>query len=93
MANAENLIPAVKRKIDRVVDKFKEYAYDQGGEVSLFDFIDNADTTQFNPAILNFIEALQADVEKLNIPEFDLDLDFKSDNIMLWNGRLVMVDW
>ena len=93
MANAENLIPSTKRKIDRVVDKFKEYAYDQGGEVSLFDFIDNADITQFDPAILNFIEALQADVEKLNIPEFDLDLDFKSDNIMMWNGKMVMVDW
>ena len=93
MANAENLIPSTKRKIDRVVNKFKEYAYDQGGEVSLFDFIDNADITQFDPAILNFIEALQADVEKLNIPEFDLDLDFKSDNIMIWNGKMVMVDW
>ena len=93
MANAKNLIPSIKRKIDRVVDKFKEYAYDQGGEVSLFDFIDNADITQFDPAILNFIEALQADVEKLNIPEFDLDLDFKSDNIMMWNGKMVMVDW
>ena len=61
------------------------------------DKIENVEPFLFNlfndPAILNFIEALQADVEKLNIPEFDLDLDFKSDNIMMWNGRLVMVDW
>jgi len=23
----------------------------------------------------------------------ELDLDFRTDNIMLWNGNLVMIDW
>jgi len=43
--------------------------------------------------IVNFIEALRSDIEKLNITDLDLDLDFKSDNIMIWNGNMVMVDW
>jgi len=43
--------------------------------------------------IVNFIEALRLDIEKLNITDLDLDLDFKSDNIMIWNGNMVMVDW
>jgi hypothetical protein len=43
--------------------------------------------------IINFIEALRSDIEKLNITDLDLDLDFKSDNIMIWNGNMVMVDW
>jgi hypothetical protein len=41
----------------------------------------------------NFLNSLELDVNKLNIPEFDLDLDFKSDNIMIWNGNMVMIDW
>jgi hypothetical protein len=30
---------------------------------------------------------------KTGIAEFDLDIDFRPDNIMSWNGNLVMIDW
>ena len=93
MANAEKLNPTIKRQIDQLVEKYKQYSYEQGGEVSLFDFIDSTNLKSVNPIIINFIEALRNDITKLNIPDLDLDLDFKSDNIMTWNGNLVMVDW
>jgi hypothetical protein len=50
-------------------------------------------TDNINLRLDNFLNALQADVEKLNIPEFDLDLDFRTDNIMIYNGKMVMIDW
>ena len=51
------------------------------------------ETDNLDPMLDNFLNALQADIAKLNIPEFELDLDFRSDNIMMWNGKMVMVDW
>ena len=51
------------------------------------------ETDSIDPVIDNFLNALKIDIDKLNIPELDLDLDFKSDNIMIWNGNMVMVDW
>ena len=70
---------------------FGNFARDEGGEVSIFEF--TAETDNLDPMLDNFLNALQSDIEKLNIPEFDLDLDFRSDNIMMWNGKMVMVDW
>ena len=93
MANAEKLSANLKRSIDRMVAQYKTYAYEQGGEVSIFDFVDQSVLKQIDPMIINFIEALRSDIEKLNITDLDLDLDFKSDNIMIWNGNMVMVDW
>jgi hypothetical protein len=76
---------------DQFVLDYNNYARNEGGEVSIFDFMSVTDN--INPQLDNFLNALQADVEKLNIPEFDLDLDFRTDNIMVWNGKMVMVDW
>ena len=70
---------------------FANFARDEGGEVSVFDFI--SETDSLDPILDNFLNALYEDVKKLNIPEFDLDIDFRSDNIMMWNGKMVMVDW
>jgi hypothetical protein len=92
MANANTLPSEIKRKIDDFVDSYKSYLYDEGGESSVFDFLESSDIT-IDPQIKNFLDALRNDVQKLNITDLDLDLDFKSDNIMLWNGKLIMVDW
>jgi len=47
----------------------------------------------FNPKLINFLTTLKTDIDKLQIPEFELDLDFRSDNVMIWNGNMVLVDW
>jgi hypothetical protein len=93
MSNAEKLPANLKRSIDRIVEKYKSYAYEHGGEVSLFDFVNEVGLKRVDPVIVNFIQSLQTDIQKLNITDLDLDLDFKSDNIMMWNGKMVMVDW
>jgi len=93
MANADKLPSALKRGIDRIVEKYNQYSYEQGGEVSLFDFVNAAGLKRVDPIIMNFIKALQIDINKLGIPDLDLDLDFKSSNIMIWSGKMVMVDW
>ena len=91
MANASELPIRIKKSIDMFMQDFASFARDEGGEVSVFDFIDETDN--LDPMLDNFLNALQSDVNKLNIPEFELDIDFRSDNIMMWNGKMVMVDW
>lgn len=91
MANASELPIRIKKSIDMFMQDFAVFARGEGGEVSIFDFINETDS--IDPMLDNFLNALQSDIEKLNIPEFDLDLDFRSENIMMWNGNMVMVDW
>jgi len=91
MANASELPIRIKKSIDLFMQDYAVYARDEGGEVSIFDFIQETDS--IDPMIDNFLNALKMDIDKLNISEFDLDLDFKSDNIMMWDGNMVMVDW
>ncbi len=91
MANASPISAQIRLKIDNFMREFAEYARSEGGEVSIFDFIDVADN--IDPQLDNFLNALHNDVKKIDIPEFDLDLDFRSDNVMMWNGNLVLVDW
>ena len=91
MANADQLSQVMKREIDSFMRDFYMFARQNGGEVSIFDFIQETEIT--NQQLNNFLNALQVDINKLNIPEFDLDLDFRSDNVMIWNGNLVLVDW
>ena len=91
MAKASKLPDRIRKMIDMFIDDFYSFARERGGEVSIFDF--TKETDNIDPVIDNFLNALQLDVEKLNIKEFDLDLDFRSDNIMIWNNKLVMIDW
>jgi hypothetical protein len=91
MANAETLPNNLRKEIEMFMQDFAVFSRSEGGEVSIFDFIDETDS--INPQLDNFINALRSDVNKLNIPEFDLDLDFRPDNIMMYNGKMVMVDW
>ena len=91
MANASELPIRLKKRIDMFRDDFAQFARGEGGEVSIFDFIDETDN--IDAEIDNFLNSLRVDIEKLQIPEFELDLDFRSDNIMIWNGKMVMVDW
>jgi hypothetical protein len=93
MANAETLPDSDRINIDSFMGQFKQFARSEGGEVSIFDFLDADGARNTDVKLVNFIRALQRDVEKLDIPEFDLDLDFGSSNMMLWNNKLVLVDW
>jgi hypothetical protein len=93
MANAETLPDSDRINIDKFMERFKQFARSEGGEVSIFDFLDADGARDTDVKIVNFIRALQREVDKLDIPEFDLDLDFSSSNMMLWNNKLVLVDW
>lgn len=93
MAKASDLSVNTQTDINEFIDKFKSYSYDNGGEVSIFDFIDANHDLQLDTVLKNFFDALKTDVNKTHIPELDLDLDFKTDNVMTWNGKLVLVDW
>ncbi len=90
MARANELPGTIKLRLEKFISGYKQFAKSEGGEVSIFDFLDTINTQD---TITNFISALQQDINKMSIPDLDLDLDFKLDNIMQWNGQLVMIDW
>ncbi len=93
MANASDLSAKQRINIDRFINNYKNYAREEGGEVSIFDYLDADGARDTDIQLVNFLRALQRDVQKTDILDLDLDLDFKTDNIMLWNDKLVMIDW
>lgn len=93
MSKATPLNGNIKRSIEVFIDQFKRFAKEHGGEVSIFDFLDADGARTSDVKLVNFLRALQQDINKMGIDELDLDLDFREENVMLWNGNLVMVDW
>jgi len=93
MANAEPLPNTIKSMIDDFIGKFASYARSEGGEVTIFEFLDNDGARSTNPKLVNFLRALQQDIQRTNVEDLDLDLDFSSGNVMMWNGNMVLVDW
>ena len=93
MAKANDLSNKQKLTIDQFIENYKTYARDEGGEVSIFDYLDADGGRDIDVQLVNFLRALQRDIQKTGISDLDLDLDFKTDNIMVWNNKLVMIDW
>jgi hypothetical protein len=93
MAKANPLSSNLKHDINKFMDRFKDFSRSEGGEVSIFDFLDTDVSSHTDIKLINFLRALQQDVNKIGIDELDLDLDFRVENVMMWNGNLVMVDW
>lgn len=93
MANASELSVQDRNAIDQFINDYKNYAREQGGEVSIFDYLDAEGARNHDVELINFLRSLQQDIQRIGIPELDLDLDFKTDNIMIYNGKMVMVDW
>ena len=93
MSKAESISVNEINEINNFLNGFKQYAREQGGEVSIFDYLDADGARDNNEQIVNFLRALQQDIQRIGLQDLDLDLDFKADNIMRWNGNLVMIDW
>ena len=93
MKRASKLSSDMLHKITQFYEKYKEYARSQGVETSIFDYFNNDGARNLNENISSFIRALEQQVKNTGIGDFELSLDFKPDNIMSWNGNLVMVDW
>ena len=79
--------------MNRYYNDYKEYARSQGLETSIFNFLNTEASRNYSPIIITFLRALEQQVEKTGIGDLRYSLDFKPDNIMLWNGQLTMVDW
>jgi hypothetical protein len=93
MAKATDISQQQKNAINQFIDDYKNYAREQGGEVSIFEYLDADGGRDTDIKLVNFIRALQQDIQRIGILDLDLDLDFKTDNIMIWNNKLVMIDW
>jgi hypothetical protein len=79
--------------IESFLTQFKEFARSEGGEVSIFDYLDADGARSSAEYLVNFLRALQQDIQKTGIADLDLDLDFKTDNVMVWQEKLVLIDW
>jgi len=93
MAKASELPLLVSRQFNQFIAKFKDFTTSEGGEATIFNYLDNDGARDVDIKIVNFLRALQRDIHRTGINDLDLDLDFKTDNIMVWDGKLVMIDW
>ena len=93
MSKASNLSSADTENINRFMQSYKQYARETGGEVSIFDYLDADGGGEQDQELVTFLRALQQDKKKMGIVDLDLDLDFKTDNVMRWQGNLVLIDW
>jgi hypothetical protein len=93
MSKASRLNSSDVRNIDQFIESYKQYAREQGGEVSIFDYLDADGGREQDQELVTFLRALQQDINKTGISDLNLDLDFKTDNVMRWQGRLVLIDW
>ena len=93
MAKADRLNSNDVRNIDQFMESYKQFAREQGGEVSIFDYLDADGARDQDQELVTFLRALQTDIGKMGIIDLSLDLDFKTDNVMRWQGRLVLIDW
>lgn len=93
MSLADSLPGSYRVVIENFVKKYHEFARNTGGETSVFDYLDADGARDTDIKLINFLRALQQDVAKTGIPDLELDLDLRVENIMMWNGNLVMIDW
>jgi hypothetical protein len=93
MNKADELDSNTRQQIENFYENYKEFARQQGGETSIFDYLNADGARNIDPKLASFLRALEQQVKKTGIGDFDLSLDFKPDNIMSWNGNLVMIDW
>lgn len=93
MSRASELSGNDANMIDGFIDGFKQYSRQEGGEVSVFDYLDAEGARDTDQELVSFLRALQQEIKKMGIIDLDLDLDFKTDNVMRWSNRLVLVDW
>jgi hypothetical protein len=93
MSKADDLSGSQRQQLDQFYSAYKQWQQSTQGEQSVFDFAKTDVVNNTDDKLINFINALEADVRKTGIAEFDLDIDFRPDNIMMWNGNLVMIDW
>ena len=93
MSKANALSVQQQSEIQNFINNFKQFAQEQGGEVSIFDYLDSDGARNTNETLVNFLRALQRDIQKTGISDLDLDLDFKPDNVMVWQGKMVLIDW
>ena len=93
MHNADPLPQQYKTAIDNFYTRYTKFALDMQGEVSIFDYLDAEGSRETETPLVDFLRQLQRQVQRTGIVEFDLDLDFKSDNVMMYQSKMVLVDW
>ena len=93
MKKADKLSKNTLNKITLFYEGYKDYARQQGIETSIFDYLNNDGARDLDSKLANFLRALEQQVKDMGIGDLELSLDFKPDNIMDWNGNIVMVDW
>ena len=93
MAKADKLSINDQSNINQFMARYKQYAREQHGEHSIFDYLDNDGARDIDQELVTFLKSLQTEIDKMGIPELTLNLDFKTDNVMRWQGNLVLIDW
>jgi len=93
MSKADSLSGNDRQNIEQFLQGYKSYAREMGGEVSIFDYLNDDGARDLDQEVVSFLRSLQTEIDKMGIADLELNLDFKTDNVMRWQGRLVLIDW
>ena len=55
----------MQNNIIQFTDGFKRYAQEMGGEITIFDYLDNDGARDVDTQLVNFLRALQQDIQKM----------------------------
>ena len=93
MNKANPLNSSELQELTNFYKNYKDFARQNGPDVTIFNYLNTEQTRNYSTILINFLRALEQQVRKTNIGDLDQTLDFKPDNVMKWNGNLVLIDW
>lgn len=89
---ASQLPAGIKQEFNKIFNNWKQLQQSEG-EISLFEFISNYSQENVDMEILNFIKSLELELDKTGLSDIKLEIDLHIDNIMYYNGNIVLTDW
>jgi hypothetical protein len=93
MSNATDLTPTQLVEIQKFFSDYKHVMQKSNDDVSILEWGNQQSTYEYSVELIEFISQLYTDCNLVNIDDLAVDIDFRPENVMQYNGRMVMVDW
>jgi hypothetical protein len=93
MSNATDLTPTQLVEIQKFFSDYKHVMQKSSDDISILEWGNQQSTYEYSVELIEFISQLYTDCNLVNIDDLAVDIDFRPENVMQYNGRMVMVDW
>jgi hypothetical protein len=93
MSNATDLTPTQFAEIQKFFGDYKQVARKSSDDISILEWGNQQSIYEYSVELAEFISQLYTDCDLVNIDDLAVDIDFRPENVMQYNGHMVMVDW